>query len=322
MIFCIDAEGNAMSSRSPFCRSLSFAVALAATVVVITPSPTRAASEDPVLVKVDGIAIKESDLVFAAQSLGRKLENYTTPAFRDYLVSYLMDTILLGQVAQSKGLDTDPQVKRRLDLVRRQVLSEQLLEVTGQSAATEDAIRKAYDEAMKKAGPPPQEYRLRAIFFKIDNPEDEANVKAAREHAEAALRRLEKGEDFAAVVAATTDHEGTKESGGDLGYVTAGILGSELAEVATKLPPGQISSIIRTAAGFHILKVEDSRPRKPADLETVRSVYAQTIAKKAQSELLEKLRATAKIEWIGAQPPVPGPKKLIKPPSPPAEPKK
>ncbi len=72
----------------------------------------------------------------------------------------------------------------------------------------------------------------------------------------------------------------------------------EFSEVAFKLDKGQISGPVKTQFGWHVLKVEDKRTRKPPEYDKVKDQLQTIVMRKAQSEFIGKLRASAKIERL------------------------
>jgi peptidyl-prolyl cis-trans isomerase C len=70
----------------------------------------------------------------------------------------------------------------------------------------------------------------------------------------------------------------------------------EFAEVAFKLDKGQLSDPVKTQFGWHIIKVEDKRSKPVPDFDKVKDQIEAFVQRKAQAELIQKLRAEAKIE--------------------------
>lgn len=85
------------------------------------------------------------------------------------------------------------------------------------------------------------------------------------EEARAALERIRKGEDFAAVAKEVSTDTGTKDNGGDLGWFPRGMMVEEFEAAAFALQPGQVSDVVRTSYGYHIIKVEERDPNRPLD---------------------------------------------------------
>jgi peptidylprolyl isomerase/peptidyl-prolyl cis-trans isomerase C len=155
-------------------------------------------------------------------------------------------------------------------------------------------VRKAYDDVVAKV-PPEQELNLRHIIFKAD-PQDDAAVKAGETKAKLALARVAKGEDFAKVAAETSDDPLAKSNGGDFGWRIRAEMGKEYSDAAFALKKGDVAPLIKTAFGWHIIKLEDVRTRKPMAFERVREQVKAMVMRNAQVELISKLREEAKIE--------------------------
>jgi len=105
----------------------------------------------------------------------------------------------------------------------------------------------------------PEQVRARHILFKVASSasaEQEAQVRA---RAEAVLAALQNGEDFATLAKQHSEDTATAEQGGDLGYFPRGQMVTPFEEAAFSLPVGQLSDLIRTPFGWHILRVEDKR---------------------------------------------------------------
>jgi peptidyl-prolyl cis-trans isomerase C len=72
----------------------------------------------------------------------------------------------------------------------------------------------------------------------------------------------------------------------------------EFSKVAFEIEPGKISDPVKSQFGWHVIKVEDKRKRKAPDFEQVKSQIETYVTRKAQADLVSKLRETAKIERI------------------------
>ncbi len=109
--------------------------------------------------------------------------------------------------------------------------------------------------------------RASHILFKLEG-KDEAEV---RKQAEAVLARVKAGEDFAKLANQYTDEEVGKTRGGDLDFFGRGQMAKEFEESAFALKPGQISDIVKTSFGLHIIKTTDRKPAATRPLEEVKS---------------------------------------------------
>jgi peptidyl-prolyl cis-trans isomerase C len=171
---------------------------------------------------------------------------------------------------------------------------EGLLQSVGKDALTDDAMHKVYDEAVKQIGEE-KEVHARHILFRAPAGDEKAS-KEAEDKIKAVIARLKKGEDFAKVAGEVTEDPSGKANGGDLGYFSKDQMVPEFSEAAFKLENGQISDPVKTQFGWHVIKVEDRRVKPAPKFEEVKPQIENFVVRKAQAEMVTKLRAEAKIE--------------------------
>ena len=99
----------------------------------------------------------------------------------------------------------------------------------------------------------------------------ELDPKAEREKIEGILRRARAGEDFAALANQFTEDPSGKGSGGDLGWFARGTMVKLFEEAAFALKPGEVSGVVETMFGLHVIKLEEQRPPAPGTAEQVRA---------------------------------------------------
>jgi peptidyl-prolyl cis-trans isomerase C len=249
----------------------------------------QAPAADPVVAKVDGIDIHESDVALAEEELGASLPQDATPeARRNYLVTHLVDMILLSRAAEEQGLSGSDDFKRRFAAMRTKLLAGLMLRQAAQKSVNEEAMHKVYDDAVKQMGDE-QEVRARHILVET---EDQAKAIQAD---------LKKGADFAEL-AKQKSKDPAAADGGDLGYFTKDQMVPEFADVAFKLDKGQISDPVKTAFGWHIIKVEDKRKKPVPTYDQVKDQLATVVVQQSQADLVNKLRGQAKIERTNPPP--------------------
>jgi peptidyl-prolyl cis-trans isomerase C len=283
--------------RLPAALTGGFAACLVAFLAMTAAAPAQAPAADPVIAKVDGTEIHQSDLNVAEEDLGRDIPVNDEAGKRDYLVNYLTDLLLVAKAAEAKKVPDTPEFKQRLAFLRNKALMETVLGQETKAALTEPALRKIYDDATKNASSE-QEVRARHILFRVADPSDQAASKAAEDKVKNTIERIKKGEDFAKLASVLTEDPSGKQDGGDLGYFTKDQMVPEFSEVAFGLDKGQISGPVKTQFGWHVLKVEDKRMREPPPFDKVRGEIEEYASRKAQSDLVTKLRADAKIERL------------------------
>jgi peptidyl-prolyl cis-trans isomerase D len=148
-----------------------------------------------------------------------------------------------------------------------------------QKVSAED-VQKHYQDNQQQFTTPEQ-VRASHILFKTEG-KDEA---AVRKQAEAVLARAKAGEDFAKLANEYTEEEVGKTRGGDLDFFGRGQMAKEFEEAAFALKPGQISDIVKTSFGLHIIKTTDHKPETKRPLEEVKAqIEDQLKWERAQNE--------------------------------------
>jgi peptidyl-prolyl cis-trans isomerase C len=235
-----------------------------------------------VLATVNGKQITDEDLKIAADDLRGSLPPQLEGKARDsYLLDFLIDGELVAQKALAEKVDQTPEFAKKLAYYREKLLMETVLEDVAKKAATDAAIKATYDEAAK-AQKPQQEIHARHILV------------ATKEEAQAAIKRIMGGEEFAAVAKAVSKDPGAE--GGDLGWFTKDRMVPEFADAAFKLEVGQLSDPVKSPFGWHIIEVLDKREKQFPPLDQVKDQVSRYVVQKAQSELVADLRKNAKIE--------------------------
>ncbi len=288
-------------------RGLFAAVAAGALALLLaSAAPLRAQDKDPVVAKINGAEIHQSDLAVAEEEAGQ-LPPMSPDQKQDYLVQFTTDMMLLAKAAEDKKLGDAPDFKRKLDFIRNKLLMETMLQSVGKQALTDEAMHKVYDDAVKQMSGE-QEVHARHILIRAA-PDDEKASKAAEEKIKAIIVRLKNGEDFVKVATEVTEDPSGKANGGDLGYFTKEQMVPEFSDTAFKLDKGQISDPVKTQFGWHVIKVEDKRVKPVPTFDEVKQQIEQFVTRKAQAELVSSLRASAKIERLDkpATPEVPVP---------------
>lgn len=155
-------------------------------------------------------------------------------------------TELLYQSGLRDGLDGDPAIRRRLTEIERELIAEEYIRrlMAGVPDVTDDDARR-YFEAHRA------DYALQVRLAHI--------LVRSRPEAERALGQIRSGTPFE-TVAANVSIDQTASLGGDLGYMRRGDMIHELEEAAFSLKVGEVSGVIPSSYGYHILKVLDRHP--------------------------------------------------------------
>ena len=249
---------------------------------LLAAGPVRAADDNPVLAKVNGSEIRQSDLALAEEELGPSLAQMDPATKKDNVLSFLIDMKIVSKAAEDKKIENGEEFKKRLAFTRNRLLMDSLLATEGKAATTDEAMKKVYEDASKQITGE-QEVHARHILVET---EDEAK---------AVVEELKKGADFAELAKKKSKDPGASD-GGDLGFFTKDQMVPEFSVVAFTLEPGKISDPVKSQFGWHVIKVEEKRNRQAPPFEQVKAQIETYVTRKAQADYVGKLREAAKIE--------------------------
>src|SRR5258707_1334658 len=238
--------------------------------VLLAGLPARAEDANPVLAKVNGAEIRQSDVAIAEEELGPSLAQMDPATKKENVLAFLIDMKIVAKAAEDKKVENSDDFKKRLAFTRNRLLMDSLLASEGKAATTDEAMKKVYEDASKQiAGE--QEVHARHILVET---EDEA--KAIEEE-------LKKGADFAELAKKKSKDPGASD-GGDLGFFTKDQMVPEFSAVAFALEPGKVSDPVKSQFGWHIIKVEEKRNRKAPDFDQVKAQIETYVTRKARGQ--------------------------------------
>lgn len=264
---------------------LALAMALGLPALAQAEAPAEAPSANSgsrVLVEVNGEPVQENHfLVYRAQRGGRgkPMDQQTQLS----LLNELVNTVILAQDAAGKGLEKDPEVKSAMDVARYRILAEVALQqYLEQHPVTDQDIEAAYKTEFADAKR--TEYKASHILLKT---EDEAK---------AVIAELDKGADFAELAKQkSTGPSGPK--GGDLGWFEAGQMVKPFSDAVAGMDKGSHSKTpVQTQFGWHVIKLEDTRPQTPPKLDEVHDQLEQELQRARVTEYVNDIRAKANVE--------------------------
>ena len=240
---------------------------------------------DPVIARVGGTDIRQSDIDLAAEDLGAQAAKMTAEQRQEYLVSYVSDILRVAQAAEKDAVAKSEDFQRRLAFTRNKLLMEALLNKEGQAAVTDEAMKEVFGEAVKQMKQE-EEVRARHILVKT---EEEARAIAAE---------LKKGADFEAIAKEKSKDPGAAAKGGDLGYFAKEQMVPAFAEAAFKLKEGEVSEPVKSQFGWHIIRLEDRRTKPAPSFEDVKDEVEAFVVRRAQAELVTQLRKETPVERL------------------------
>jgi peptidyl-prolyl cis-trans isomerase C len=164
------------------------------------------------------------------------------PERKGELLRALVREEVLVQEAAAGHLEQDATVKARMEVATRQVLVQELLrrQIAKLVKVTDEDVRKMYEENKP--------------LFKTESVGASHIMVKTEPEAEAIRKELVAGKDFAELAKAKSQDAGSAEKGGDLGMLTKGQTVAEFEVVAFALKEGELSAVVKTQYGYHIIK--------------------------------------------------------------------
>jgi peptidyl-prolyl cis-trans isomerase C len=158
---------------------------------------------------------------------------------------------------------------------------------------------KKFYESNRQLFKRPEEVKARHILIKVDPDATEAEKKEARKKIKNVQRELKEGQDFEKL--AKKNSEGpSAANGGDLGYFRKGQMVKPFEKTAFAMPVGEVSDVVETRFGYHLIKVEDHRPAQEVPFKDVQKDIGTHLKRQktgqAVEEYIQALEKKANIE--------------------------
>ncbi len=220
-------------------------------------------------IKIDYIAISPADL--------RSEVKLTVKEMRDYFEKN-QNSFKIGEKRDARILVVDQD------------------EIAKTVSAPEEALRKAY-EASKDRFRTPERVKVRHILIMTANKPADQKAKL-KVKAEDILKQLKAGADFAELAKKYSDDTGTAAKGGELGWIVRGQTVANFENTAFRLKPGELSDVISTEYGFHIVQVEKKEKAHLKPFEEVKDELASEHNKQLIYDKMQSLADQAHAELI------------------------
>ncbi len=299
-----------------------------------------AAAQDQVPVSssvatVNGVSISQEDFDFEFQQTigqmaqqGQMVGEETMPMVRQSVIGRMIEEELLFQDTQAQGIEIGDQrvtqelarVKARFgsdaefqtalgalkisedDLkrkIRRGLAIQQLIAKLVADVTVTDAEMKSFYDQNASLFQTPEQIQTSHILIKVAPEADDNLKKDAQKKIRDLRKKAKAGEDFAELAKANSEGPSSAR-GGDLGYFGRGQMVKPFEDAAFALEKGEVSDVVETRFGYHLIKLTDRRPAGTIEYDEAKERIAQNIKKEKDGEVvrqhLEKLRAKADIE--------------------------
>ena len=202
----------------------------------------------------------------------------------------------LKRALMAEGLSWEDYRQELREQIKRAKLVSRV--IRKEVAVDEEGLKKFYIQHIERFKEPDQ-IRASHILIMIPQDADDLLVEALRQKGEKILERLRRGEDFGELARLHSDDASAK-NGGDLGFFKRGELLPEFERVTLNLQPGQVSGLVRTKIGFHIIKVTARKeglviPYEEVT-EKVKDQYVEEESQRLYEAWLKKVKAESFIE--------------------------
>lgn len=262
-----------------------------------TDSSTGAgASKSAVAATVNGNAISERSVEMLSKQRSAQGQPNTDES-RKAIIEHLSMQFLIAQEAVKKGLDKSPETLDQIELTKQSILANAFIQDFIKNNPVSDDMLKAEYEKIKgqMAG---NEFKARHILV-----EKEAEAKEI-------IAKLKKNpKAFEALAKAQSKDPGSKGNGGDLGWFDPRGMVPEFGAAVAALAKGKFTEEpVKSQFGYHVILLEDSRPKQVPPLEQVKPMLQQQVQQQSLRKLFDDVKAKAKIEIVEAKAPaVPAP---------------
>ena len=251
---------------------------LAVSALIAVSSPARA--DDYVLMKINKDDVTASEFKHALESQfpdgQAPAVDSLKPEQRDALLRGIMIQHLLLAEVDKSGIEKTDAVQKQLAEIKKMVLVKAFLNQKSSDLITDADLKTAYDDMVATTR---DEKEARARHILVPTEKEAKDVK----------KKLDEGKSFEDVAKEYSKDPGSAQQGGDLGYFTKGKMVKEFADAAFALKKGEVSDPVKSAFGWHIIKLEDIRKVSAPTFNEVKENLRSKLQEKKLAEYVQGL---------------------------------
>jgi peptidyl-prolyl cis-trans isomerase C len=288
-----------------------------------------------VVARVNGEAVKKDDFERMLKTIERQAGGPIPPDRRDEIVRNALDQLivytLLTQESKTRGVKVeDSEIEQKMGQLKQQFPNQEAFEKAlqergmtldrlRQDARNDLTVNKLMEtEVSTLPGPSDAEakefytknpdkfqesetVRASHVLVRVDEKADAAAKKKARAEIDAVLKQAKAGADFGKL-AQQHSQDGSASQGGDLGYFPKGQMVPAFDKVAFELKPGQISDVVTTQFGYHVIKVIDHKAGRVVPFEEAQARIKDFLGREKKQahadKFIAELKKKSKIEVL------------------------
>lgn len=250
--------------------------------------PAAAQGVDNVVAKLGGAELTIADVrrMLDSQPAETRGQLTANAGLLDRFIRTEMIKRALADEARAKGFDRRPEVSDAMERARDQALVARYMTEQAKPPAaypSEAEVAEAYRINSEEFTVPAQ-YRVSQIFLGFGDGAQKKDPEAVRRRIEEISKSVTaKPADFEAQAKRLSEHKSSADQGGDLGWVTVDQMVPEVRAVVLALKKGELAKPVKTATGWHLLKVADVKPKSLRPLAEVREALVRALRiRKAQ----------------------------------------
>jgi peptidyl-prolyl cis-trans isomerase C len=266
--------------------------------IIILLTGSLRAQENQVLAKFGDkvITVKEFNRIINFYDPEQRKMLEKNPQLKETVLWQLIQGAVISKIARDKGFDKKPEIREQQALISNNFLATQYIqkELLGKITLTDKEASTYYKEHADEFRTP-ETVQARHILIKVDKSATEEDKQKQKAKAEEILGKIKGGGDFAKLAEEFSDDPGSKTKGGDLGSFAKGTMVPAFEEAAFSLKPGEVSGLVETDFGYHIIKTEDKKEAVLEPYENIKDkVKAQALEEKRKAKVTDFVQKALK----------------------------
>ena len=217
-----------------------------AAIALVASCALSAAAKDEVIMTVNGVQVPRSEFEYLYHK--NQQQQVDPQSLEEYAEMFKIYKLKVADALEQR-LDTLPSFRQEMEQYKADLATP----YTTDSLYLNSLVKEAYDRSREEAE------AFHIMLVKGDNFKEQ---KIARQKADSILNLLKNGEDFAEIAAQYSVDRGSNGNGGRMGYIVSGRFPYAFEKAAFTLKPGEISEIVESPQGYHILKGGNKRPAR------------------------------------------------------------
>lgn len=275
-----------MKKLALLATAATFSIGVLATASV---NHAQAKSADYVILKIGKDEIKKSQVIDIWNGLfpagqAPDFESFDEKVKQNVLRGVVSEHMIYKQAVES-GAEKDKEVQKQLEMLKKKLVTQAHLNKKAEKSVTDKTLKAEYEAEIKKLE---GKKEIKARHILVEKEDD----------AKAILDQLNDGGDFEKLAKELSKDKGSAVKGGDLGYFGEGTMVEEFSKAAFALKKGELSKPVKTAFGWHIIKLEDSRDVKKPSFDELKPTLTEKLKADALRKYVYDLMDSADVSYF------------------------